>query len=59
MLVRAGPTVTGYASPDGTSWTTVGTTSVTMSSMALVGLIVTSHDTAQMNTSTFDNVAVQ
>jgi subtilisin family serine protease len=58
MLVRAGSTVTGYASADGTSWTTVGTTSVTMSSMALVGLIVTSHDTARTNTSMFDSVAV-
>jgi hypothetical protein len=58
-LVRSGSTVTGFASPDGTSWTTVGTTSVTMSPTSLIGLIVTSHDTSQMNTSTFDNVAVQ
>jgi hypothetical protein len=57
-LVRAGSTVTSYASPDGTVWTAVGTTSVTMSSTALIGLIVTSHDTTLMNTSTFDHVAV-
>jgi subtilisin family serine protease len=58
-LVRAGSAVTGYVSADGTSWTTVGATSTTMSSMALVGLIVTSHDSSQMNASTFDNVAVR
>jgi hypothetical protein len=57
-LVRTGTTVTGYASTDGTVWATVGTTGVTMSSTALIGLIVTSHDTTQTNTSTFDNVAV-
>jgi hypothetical protein len=56
-LVRTGSTITGYVSPDGIGWTPVGSTDVTMSS-ALIGLIVTSHDDAQVNTSTFDNVAV-
>jgi hypothetical protein len=58
-LVRTGSTVTGYVSLDGSGWMTVGSTSLTMPSTALAGLIVTSHDTAQVNTSTFDNVAVR
>jgi PKD repeat protein len=58
-LVRAGSTVTGYVSQNGSSWTTVGSTNVGMSSTALIGLVVTSHNNGQMNTSTFDNVAVQ
>jgi PKD repeat protein len=58
-LVRAGSTVTGYVSQNGSSWTAVGSTNVAMSSTALIGLVVTSHDTSQINSSTFNNVAVQ
>jgi hypothetical protein len=57
-LVRVGSTVTGYISLDGSEWTTVGSTSVPMSWSALIGLAVTSHDTAQLNTSTFSSVTV-
>jgi hypothetical protein len=57
-LVRTGTTVTGYVSSNGTTWSTVGSTTLSISSSALVGLIVTSHDTALINTSTFDSVAV-
>src|SRR4029077_10887871 len=51
--------IAGYVSADGANWTLVGTATVSMSGRALVGLVVTRHDTSQLNTSTFDNVAVQ
>src|SRR5579859_2513811 len=57
-LVRAGNTFTGYRSADGVSWTQVGSISVTMASGASAGLAVCSHNTAALNTSTFDNVTV-
>jgi phospholipase D-like protein len=57
-LVRSGSTVTGSVSSDGVTWTTIGSTSATLGSGASVGLIVTSHNTSQLNTSTFDSVAV-
>lgn len=56
-LTRSGSTVTGYASSDGTTWTQVGTTSVTFGASPVGALTVTSHDTTQLNTSTFDNVS--
>ncbi len=57
-LVRSGSTVTGFMSADGSTWTTVGSTTISLPASADVGLIVTSHDTSQLNTSTFDQVAV-
>ncbi len=57
-LTRVGGTVTGSVSADGTTWRTVGSTTVTMAASANVGLAVTSHDTSLRNTATFDSVAV-
>jgi regulation of enolase protein 1 (concanavalin A-like superfamily) len=57
-LVRSGSTVTGSVSADGSTWTVVGSTTLSIASNALIGLVVTSHDTTQLNTSTFDTVAV-
>jgi phosphatidylserine/phosphatidylglycerophosphate/cardiolipin synthase-like enzyme/regulation of enolase protein 1 (concanavalin A-like superfamily) len=57
-LTRAGGTVTGYVSSDGSSWSLVGSTSTSISSSATIGLVVTSHDPSVLNTATFDNVAV-
>jgi regulation of enolase protein 1 (concanavalin A-like superfamily) len=57
-LVRSGSTVTGSVSADGSTWTTVGSTSVSLGPTASVGLAVTSHNTGQLNTSTFDSVAI-
>jgi hypothetical protein len=57
-LVRAGSTVTGFVSADGTTWTTVGSTSVALGASASVGLAVTSHNAPQLNTATFDSVSV-
>ena len=57
-LVRAGNLITGYESPDGVTWTTVGSDSFTMGSSVLVGLAVSSHVTGVNATATFDNVTV-
>jgi hypothetical protein len=55
-LVRSGNTFTGFRSPDGTNWTQQATTTITMSSVAYIGLALTSHDSASLGTATFDNV---
>jgi hypothetical protein len=57
-LVRSGGTVTASTSPNGTTWTTLGSTTLSMATSAKIGLVVSSHDTSVLNTSTFGNVAV-
>jgi regulation of enolase protein 1 (concanavalin A-like superfamily) len=57
-LVRSGSTFTGYYSSDGVTWTQLGTIGVSMATNVAAGLHVTSHNTAAVNTSTFDNVTV-
>jgi hypothetical protein len=56
-LTRSGSTVNGYVSANGTAWTQIGTTSLAAGSSPIGALIVTSHDTTQLNASTFDNVS--
>ncbi|MGO9115563.1 MAG: carbohydrate-binding protein [Thermoguttaceae bacterium] len=57
-LVESGETFTGYCSPDGKTWTEVGSTTLTSSiSTAYVGLAVTSHNNSSLCTATFDNVS--
>jgi hypothetical protein len=73
-LVRAGSTVTGYASSDGNSWTQVGSATVPLPGTVQIGLFVTSppkvtttrhgHNQAveaepTTGQATFDRVAVQ
>ena len=55
-LVRSGNTFTGYYSPNGTSWTQLGSATITMTSTVYAGLAVTAHDTAHLCTAMFDNV---
>jgi hypothetical protein len=57
-LTRSGSNISGYVSTNGTTWALVGTATVTMATNALVGLAVTSQNTSQLNTSTFDNVSL-
>jgi N-acetylneuraminic acid mutarotase len=57
-LVRAGDKLTGYYSADGTTWQSLGTTTIAMSSTVYIGLAVTAHDATKLNTSSFSNVSV-
>jgi hypothetical protein len=55
-LVRSGSTFTGYRSPDGVTWTELGTETFTMASSAYIGLAVTAHNNSSLCTAMFDNV---
>jgi len=55
-LVRSGNTFTGYRSPDGVTWTQVGSTTISMASTVYIGLAVTAHNSSALCTATFDNV---
>jgi regulation of enolase protein 1 (concanavalin A-like superfamily) len=57
-LTRAGTTVTGAVSPDGTTWTTVGSTMLSLET-AVLGLAVSSHDTSLRHLAVVDNVSVR
>jgi endo-1,4-beta-xylanase len=56
-LVCSGTNFTGYCSPNGTSWTQVGSTTTTNFSTAYIGLAVTSHNSSSLCAATFDNVS--
>ena len=58
-LVREGNLFSGYTSPDGTTWTLVGTDTIAMASTVYVGLAVTSHNTSATATATFTNVTAR
>jgi regulation of enolase protein 1 (concanavalin A-like superfamily) len=55
---RAGTTLSGYQSSNGTDWTLVGSATISMNSSVFVGLAVSSHTTSSTATATFDNVAL-
>jgi outer membrane protein assembly factor BamB/regulation of enolase protein 1 (concanavalin A-like superfamily) len=57
-LQRSGNTFTAYTSADGSTWTQVGSVTMTMTSSATIGMFVCSHDNGNLNTSTFANVSV-
>jgi regulation of enolase protein 1 (concanavalin A-like superfamily) len=57
-LTRTGSTFTGFASSNGSDWTLIGSTSVTMAANVSAGLAVTSHTTGVLTTAVFDNVSV-
>jgi glucose/arabinose dehydrogenase/regulation of enolase protein 1 (concanavalin A-like superfamily) len=57
-LQRTGNTFTSWYSTDGKTWTSIGTTNVTMKANATVGLFVNSHNIGQYSTVAFDNVQV-
>ena len=55
-LTRVGNVFQGYTSADGVNWTSVGSVTMTLPSQVYFGLCVTSHNNAQLNTSSFDSV---
>jgi regulation of enolase protein 1 (concanavalin A-like superfamily) len=58
-LKRSSSTITASVSTNGSTWRTVGTTTLALTSKSQFGLAVTSHDTASRDTATFDNVSVR
>jgi regulation of enolase protein 1 (concanavalin A-like superfamily) len=57
-LIRSGNTITASQSANGTSWSLVGSDSVTTGTTVYVGLAVSSHTTSTTATATFDHVSV-
>lgn len=55
-LVRQGDQFDSYVSPEGTSWTLVGTESLALPSTIYVGLAVTAHNNALISTATLSDV---
>ena len=58
-LVRTGNSFAGFHGPDGATWTQLGTAqTIAMPATARVGLAVTAHDNAALNSSAFTNVSL-
>ncbi|MCY2974021.1 MAG: fibronectin type III domain-containing protein [Planctomycetota bacterium] len=58
-VTRVGNLFTGFTSPDGTTWTQIGTpTNIAMPSLVYVGLAASSGITTELNTATATNVSV-
>ena len=57
-LTRLGNTLTGFSSPDGITWTQLGTDTVTMAATVRVGLGVTSHQAGVRAQARFSNVSI-
>ncbi|MDB5327629.1 MAG: C-terminal target protein, partial [Phycisphaerales bacterium] len=57
-LVRTGNTFTSYRSSNGTTWTQIGTESITMAASVYIGLCVAAKSTTTLSTATFSNVTV-
>ncbi|MCF7863790.1 MAG: hypothetical protein K9L89_03260, partial [Kiritimatiellales bacterium] len=57
-LVRSGNSITSYKSSNGTSWTSINTVTVTMSTDCYFGICVLSGSTGSLNESTFDSLTV-
>ena len=57
-ISRSGSTFTASRSTDGVTWTTIGTTTITMATNVFVGMAVTSHANGTLTTAAFGNVSV-
>ena len=57
-VVRTGNKLYGYRSTDGTTWTLVSSSGITMAANIYVGVAVASGSSTTLNTATFTNVAV-
>ncbi|MCH6259096.1 discoidin domain-containing protein [Puniceicoccaceae bacterium K14] len=57
-LTRSGNTFTAAYSSNGSSWTTLGSDTISMSSNVYVGLCVTSHNDGTVCTAQFDNLSI-
>lgn len=57
-LVRTGNTFYGYKSTDGTNWTLVNSSTISMATNIYIGLAVSSGSSSNLNTSIFNTVNV-
>lgn len=57
--VRAGSRITTYRSTNGTSWTTIGSDTITLGSSAYFGVAVTSHNAGSRTTARVSNVTIK
>jgi len=57
-LERRGSTITASRSTNGSSWTTIASSTIAMGSTVYVGLVVSSHSPSALATATFNNVTV-
>lgn len=57
-LKRSGTTFTAWRSYNGTSWTQIGSATVSLSTNVYVGLAVTSHNDGVVTTAKFDKVRI-
>jgi phosphatidylserine/phosphatidylglycerophosphate/cardiolipin synthase-like enzyme len=57
-LRRAGTSLSAYVSPDGVSWSAVGTETIAFGPTTYVGLALTSHLDGALASASFDNVSV-
>ncbi|MBL9137959.1 MAG: hypothetical protein JNK85_18985, partial [Verrucomicrobiales bacterium] len=55
-IVRSSSTFTAYRSSNGSSWSQIGSVSISMGSSVYIGLAVTSHDNGVVCGATFNNV---
>lgn len=58
-IVRTGSTFTAYRSGDGSTWTLIGSTTVSMGSSVYIGLAVTSHNDGVLCTAEFDSITAK
>src|SRR6202035_5261897 len=57
-LVRSGDTLTGYWSRTGTSWSPLGSDTISMGANVLVGVVVASGASTVISTSTFTDLDI-
>ena len=57
-ITRTGNSIAMQRSTNGTSWTTINTSTITMATNITVGLMVTSGSNSVLDTDLFDNVTV-
>ena len=57
-LTRSGNTITAFSSADGSTWSPVGATTISLTDPVTIGLFTTSHSASALSTATFDNVSV-
>jgi len=57
-VVRNGSTFSGYGSSDGSTWSLVGSSTISMGTSVFVGLALTSHNNSILCTAALSNVSV-